>query len=381
MKADPVPLLADLVAIPSPSAAPNRPMTDYAEKFLRPRGWRIQTFRYRDEAGTEKRQLIATTPGRRLRPELALCAHTDTVGWDPAWRDATTLSRRAGRLQGRGTCDMKGFIAAALAAVSDLDPGRLDRPLALVLTADEEVGCLGAKRLLAQNEFHPKYAIIGEPTSLRPVRAGKGYGLAEITVQGREAHSAYPGQGASAIYPAAALVTQTAELGKAIASRRHGFFDPPHPTLNVGVLTGGRAKNIVPGECRFLLEWRPVPGVHSAALLRPLHRAAARVPRSHPGCTAAINVLRDDAGFETPAASRLVRALEEVSGHRATAIAFNSEAPQFRALGAEVAVFGPGDMRVAHRTGEFLPARELAAAVRLLRAVIARFCGPRLAQP
>ena len=129
-----------------------------------------------------------------------------------------------------------------------------------VLTAEEEIGCIGASRLVADNALRPRRMIIGEPTSLRPARAGKGYCLAEVTVWGKEAHSAHPQQGVSAIYHAARLITAIEELAGPLATETHSFFEPAFTTVNIGTIEGGTAKNVVPGLCRFQLEWRPIPG-------------------------------------------------------------------------------------------------------------------------
>jgi acetylornithine deacetylase len=220
-----------------------------------------------DEQGTKKFNLVAVTP-RSIADgdevELALVGHTDTVPFDPAWTEALTLTEREGKLYGRGACDTKGFIAAALMAVEQIDLARLQRPLALVFTADEEVGCHGAKQLAESGALRARYAIVGEPTSLVPVRAGKGYCLAEIVVGGREGHSAYPALGASAIFRAARLIARIEAVAERLKEHEHAAFDPPYTTLNVGMINGGTAKNIIAGECRFTLEWRPVPGQAAA---------------------------------------------------------------------------------------------------------------------
>src|SRR6185312_13929359 len=135
------------------------------------------------------------------------------------------------------------FISAALQAIEGMDPAALRKPLALVFTADEEVGCIGAKRLSEAKPFTARYAIVGEPTSLQPMRAGKGYCLAEITVRGREAHSAYPAIGASANFRAARLITAIEQIALELQADQAPGFDPPFTTLNVGVLRGGTAKN------------------------------------------------------------------------------------------------------------------------------------------
>src|SRR4029079_12806900 len=186
-----------------------------------------------------------------LQIELALVGHTDTVPFDPNWNEALALTERDGKLFGRGACDTKAFIAAALTAVESLDLEKLTKPLALVFTSDEEIGCLGAKRLAAAKPLTARYAIVGEPTSLQPMRGGKGYCLAQITVRGREAHSAYPQLGASAIFRAARLLGRIEKTAEQLKDDQRAGFDPPHTTLNIGLINGGSAKNIIPGECRF----------------------------------------------------------------------------------------------------------------------------------
>src|SRR6185295_12121672 len=199
--------------------------------------------------------------------ELALVGHTDTVPFDPLWTEATTLTEKDGKLFGRGACDTKAFIAAMLTATEGCDLNSLKRPLALVFTADEELGLFGAKRLAAAKALHPRIAIVGEPTSLQPMRAGKGYCLTEVTVRGREAHSAYPAIGASAIFRAARLIERIEAIAEQMKDDQHEGFDPPYTTLNVGLISGGTGKNVIPGVCRFTLEWRTVPGQDPARVL------------------------------------------------------------------------------------------------------------------
>src|SRR5947209_11703113 len=243
--------LAELVRIDSRSSNSNGAVIDYARARAEAAGLIPRVTSYADERGVEKFQMVAFAPAETDEVELALVGHTDTVPFDPAWAEALTLVEREGRLYGRGACDTKGFVAAALAAVEGARVRALARPLALVLTADEEVGCLGAKRLAESRTFRARHAVVGEPTSLRPVRAGKGYCLAEITVRGREAHSAYPGLGASAIFRAARLIERIESIAEELKSDQRAGFDPPYTSANVGIINGGSARNVVAGECHF----------------------------------------------------------------------------------------------------------------------------------
>lgn len=368
--------LARLVAIDSVSARSNSGVIAYMRERAEAAGMSVRLHPYTDERGVEKTNMVATlgpiTPDQAV--ELALVGHTDTVPYDASWNEALTLSPQDGKLYGRGACDTKGFIASAITAIEGCDAASLRRPVALVLTADEEVGCLGAKRLAEERALTARYSIVGEPTGLQPIRAGKGYCLAEVVVRGREGHSAYPALGASAIFRAARLISHLERIAFELKQERHDEFDPPHTTLNVGVVSGGTAKNIIAGECRFTLEWRPVPGQKAARVLDMLS-AAVNDERSHDETfDCEINVLRIDEGMETPGDSKLVRVLEEATGQRAGTISFGTEAPEMQRLGAEAVVLGPGDIRVAHRTGEFVPIAELRQCVQILARAIEYFC-------
>ncbi|HEX8852612.1 MAG TPA: M20/M25/M40 family metallo-hydrolase, partial [Pyrinomonadaceae bacterium] len=229
--------LADLVRIDSVSSRANAEVIDYAAALVVKAGLRPRLHTYADARGVEKTQLVALSPQATDAEtiELALVGHTDTVPFDPAWTEALTLTERDARLYGRGACDTKGFIAASLAALTRVRLDSLRRPLALILTADEEVGCIGAKHLVETKALGSvRYAVVGEPTRLQPMRAGKGYCLAEVTVRGREGHSAYPALGASAILRAARLVTRVEAVAEQLREDTHEFFDPPHTTVNVG---------------------------------------------------------------------------------------------------------------------------------------------------
>jgi acetylornithine deacetylase len=368
--------LKDLVAIDSVSTRSNAEIISYLAKRCETAGFTVKRFPYVDDAGVEKINLVAVAQTSISDPktELALVGHTDTVTFHPAWIEALRLTEKDGELFGRGACDTKAFISAALTAVERTDLSKLKKPLALVFTADEEVGCLGAKRLAQARAFTARYAIVGEPTSLQPMRAGKGYCLAEITVRGREAHSAYPQLGASAIFRAARLLGRIEQIAGELKHDQRAGFDPPYTTMNVGLIEGGTAKNIVAGECRLTLEWRTIPGQESDYALDLVRQAAADLRHQDADFICEIDAARADESFETRADSELVRFLEGSSGQASGTVAFGTEAPSMIDLDAEAVVFGPGDIRVAHRTGEFVPIDQLNECVGILQQAIVRFC-------
>ncbi len=364
-----VELLSDLIRIPSNSAVSNRPLVDYATNILRVSGWSTREFPYKDSAGIENVNLIAAPPGQNAgdpNVDLVFMCHTDTVPYAADWPNAVDPILKDGNLHGCGACDVKGYLACLLAILSR-DPRRNGlQGLRLVLTAEEEIGCIGAAHLFAANALRPRRMVIGEPTKLRPARAGKGYCLAGVTVHGKEAHSAHPQQGVSAIYHAARLIAAIEELARQKTTQTHPFFDPGFTTINVGTIAGGTAKNIVPGRCVFQLEWRPIPGEPAESVLESVAQIVGRMHREDPTFHAEIQPLRQQPGFETPADAPLVRRVESLTGRPATSIPFGSEASIFAPAAEEVIVFGPGDMRTAHSSREYVPLAELDAAVACL---------------
>ena len=367
--------LSDLVAIDSVSSRSNVEIVSYLAARCEAAGLSITRFPYTDDAGIEKINLIALSQaGSGTAVELALVGHTDTVPYDSGWFDALHLIEEDNKLFGRGACDTKAFISAALTAIEGIDLGNLKRPLALVFTADEEVGCLGAKRLAEGQPFTARYAIVGEPTSLQAMRAGKGYCLAKITVRGREAHSAYPQIGESAIFRAARLIERVEQIAEELENEQSSAFDPPYTTVNVGLIEGGTAKNIIAGECRFTLEWRNIPGQELDHVLNLVNQAVHDLQQQDADFVCEVEASRADDSFETPADSQLVSFFEQATGNSSGTVAFGTEAPSMIALGAEAVVFGPGDIRVAHRTGEFVPVDQLNRCVHILKQAIEHFC-------
>jgi len=369
--------LAELVAIDSVSSRSNAEIIEYLAHVCEALGFRVTRYPYADDKGVEKINLIALagpTFSGKPEAELSLVGHTDTVPYDPNWDEALKLTEREGKLYGRGACDTKAFIAAVLTAVETVDLKQLTKALALIFTADEEIGLIGAKRLAEARALHSRYAIVGEPTSLRPMRAGKGYCLAEIKITGREAHSAYPALGSSAVFGAARLIAAIEKFAGTLEGEQHVAFDPPFTTLNVGLVHGGTAKNVIAGECRFTLEWRPIPGQDPKRLLDLLFAAIENEKSRDSNFVCEVDAARADEGFETSSDSALVNMLEELTGNPSGTVAFGTEAAQVSKLGAEAAVLGPGDIRVAHRTGEFVPIAELEACVSVLRQAIEQLC-------
>ena len=370
---DLVETLQQLVAIDSTSSRTNLPVLDWLEPRVQRLGFETRRMTWLDAAGVEKGNLIG-----RLGPDepggLALVGHTDCVPFDSDWGEALSGTVRDGRLYGRGSADTKGSIAAMLSAASRVRPGR--GPLWLLFTADEEVGCQGAKALAHEGRIRPAKAIIGEPTRLVPVRAHKGYCAVDVTLTGVEGHSAFPDVGASAIHAAVRLVGEIERIQARLAAEHSDpVFSPPHTTFNVGIIRGGKARNVLAGECFFTLEWRPLPAQAPGRALEMVDAASRALEEAGGGkLQVSRTPLRVDPAGVTPPEAEVVRFLEAESGNGSTAIPFGTELPELIHLGAEACVFGPGDIRVAHRTGEFVPLPELHQAAEIYGRAIARFC-------
>jgi acetylornithine deacetylase len=370
---DLVPLLKALVAIDSTSTRSNRPVLDLLEGEVRAAGFDVRRTTWLDASGVEKANLVCRR-GPDEAGGLALVGHTDCVPYDEDWKEALSGEVRDGCLHGRGAADTKAFLAAALTAVARVRTARA--PLTLAFTADEEVGCLGSKQLLAEGRVHPRHAIVGEPTSLVPVRAHKGYCAVEVRIEGVEGHSAYPDVGASAIHAMGRLWTELEQIGRTLGRELDPDFSPPTCTWNVGVIAGGKARNIIAGECRFSYEWRPLPAQDPRRALRLLEEALRKLEEESGGrLRTAIAPLRADPAAVTPAEAEIVRFLEAESGNRSTTVPFGTELPEVIGMGAEACVFGPGDIRVAHRTGEHVEIAQVERATAILARAVERFCG------
>ena len=341
-----VELLRQLVSISSVSRESNRGVIAYTQSVLANAGWSFQEQAYLDPSGVEKINLVAWPAGlppKDRTVELALVCHTDTVPYAADWTDATALISEGDDLKGCGACDVKGFLACLLAVAGQIEK--------------------------------PKFAIVGEPTSLRPIRAGKGYCLAEVTVIGREAHSAFPEKGESAIYRAARLIVEIEKIAERLKEFRSDDFSPPFTTINIGEIQGGVAKNVVPPSCRFLLEWRPIPGQDPNMVPGLVESVAENLAKADSGFRCDIKLLRTQEGFAVSEECELVGALAGASGNAYGSVAFGTEAPWLKKMGAEAVVFGPGSMLSAHSPREFVPLPELARCVEILKTVIYELCG------
>ena len=359
---NPSEILRKLVAIPSVSSLSNGPLLDVIEQMLVPCGWNTQRLEYVAADGVMKANLIAV-PERFAASlpdvELLFVCHTDTIPYQATWGGATQLTEVDGLLHGCGACDVKGSLAGLLAAAMAVDTAELRASVAFAFTSEEEIGCIGATKVAASGALRPRRVIVCEPTSLRPAPAGKGYGLAEVRVTGAEAHSAFPAKGSSAILTAAQFIIGLESRLRSKESAKDLRFYPPVTTFNVGVIHGGSAKNIVAGDCQFLVEWRPIPSEDPREGGRMLQQLAEEIESERSPCKIEVKVTRADAGFENKPDSTLGAVLMAQLNREETGISFGSEATRFAPIAGEVVVIGPGDMETAHSERECVSIAEL----------------------
>ncbi len=352
-----------LIGFDTTSRDSNLALIGYVEAFLAGHG--VASRRVANPEGT-KANLYATV-GPSVPGGVVLSGHTDVVPVDgQAWSsDPFTLTRRGERLYGRGTCDMKGFLALALAAVPACAEGRRARPLHLAFSYDEEVGCLGAPSMIRELVTElpsPLAVIVGEPTNMEVVSGHKGISTWRVTVTGHEAHSSLTHLGVSANMVAVGLMARLRDLADALT--QHGdaasLYHPPHATVTIGLIQGGTAVNILARECSFVFDLRTPPGQDPDAIIAPFLAACAAED-------AALKLQFPDAGVQvqrrsaTPsfapeidgAAELLARRLAGDNGP-ARAAAYAAEAGQFQGAGFSTIICGPGSIEQAHQADEYM---------------------------
>ncbi len=372
-------MLARLIASPSVSSVSpefdmgNTELIGLLAEWLEALGFHIEIVPVQDEPA--KSNLIATLG--EGSDGLVLAGHTDTVPYDAArWTyDPFTLTEVNGKLFGLGTSDMKGFLAIAIEVARRYSGQRLRRPLVILATADEESTMRGAERLVEIGRPRARYAVIGEPTGLVPIRMHKGVAMESLSLTGRSGHSSNPQLGINAIdgmhTALGVLMSWRSELSE---RHRHDGFDVPHPTLNLGFIHGGDNPNRICGHCALHFDLRLLPGMDMETLRPELEQRLREALRDSGLDLELRNLDVKVPAFETPADAELVKMLEGLTGQAARSVAFASEAPHLQELGIETVVLGPGDIEQAHQPDEFLSIDRIEPTIELLENLINRVC-------
>lgn len=366
-------LLARLVAWPTVSSRPVDGILGELADRLDAVGMRVERLAA-DESGKCNLVCTAGPPGT---DGVILSGHLDVVPVEgqPWTSDPFVLTRRDEHLVARGACDMKGFVAATVAALARTPPRELRRELMLIFTYDEEIGCLGSRRLAdlfsEQGRPTPTLALVGEPTSFQMLRMHPGHAAARITCRGRAAHSSKPDLGQNAIRLAARVLDRLEVIAERwrLDRRFSDLLERPFVVMNVATIHGGSAINIVPDRCVVEFGFRPLPGMDPQALFEELRQEV------EPLGAVEAELVRVTPALLTPEGTALEAVLRPFAvDPRLGAAAFATDGGNFERMGVRTIVFGPGSIDVAHKADEFVPRSELHRAVDIVDEVVGRRC-------
>lgn len=372
-------MLRSLIETPSVSCTDpridqsNLAVVEHLANWLDELGFSVELMRLPNQP--EKANLVATLgsgPGG-----LVFAGHTDTVPCDPAlWRsEPFRLAERDNRFYGLGTCDMKGFFALAIEAAKRYLDAPLRQPLILLATADEECSMDGARFLAERGSPAARYAVVGEPTGLKPQRMHKGMMMEAIRIQGRSGHSSDPSLGSNALDAMHLVLGEIKAFRAELAARyQHASFDVNVPTMNLGCLHAGDNPNRICGHAELQIDLRALPGMDNAALheelvkrlmpFGPANDVDLEVSQIHPPVPP----------FETPASAEIVQVVERLTGTTAGAVAFGTEAPFYQQMGIDSVVMGPGHIDQAHQPDEYLDQSQIEPTIEVLSALIRELC-------
>jgi acetylornithine deacetylase len=372
--------ISRLVAFDTTSSKSNLALIEDVETYLHEFG--VETFRITNDDGT-KSNLYAVV-GPKVEGGVVLSGHTDVVpveGQD--WKtDPWTVVEKDGKLYGRGVADMKSFSAIGLSLVPEMLQAGLKRPIIFALSYDEEVGCLGAPRMISQiadRVPEPAAVIVGEPTNMKVIDGHKGIAAFRVTVTGYITHSSQTDRGVSAVEAAAKLITKITDMraAKAAAADKTSPFTPPYSTMTVNVVHGGMQLNIMAGEAWFEWDLRVIPGDSQQDIIDEFTDFAlgveAEMRAKAPGCRIVIEQMTSAPALgpdeDNPAAD-LVKA---ITGSNSTdVVAYAAEAGQFQEAGFSVVVCGPGSINNAHQPDEFITIDQVREGTKFLRRLIER---------
>jgi len=377
-------LTKTLVEMPTVSTDSNMAVIRFLQDYLHQLGARSQVTQ--DATGTKAN--LWTTFGPDIDGGVVLSGHTDVVpieGQD--WTsDPFTLRGGDGKLFGRGTCDMKGFIACALAVAPHFARADLKRPLHFAFTYDEETGCLGAKVMLAalrDSGRRPAVCIIGEPTGMKVIEGHKGCCENTTTFRGLEGHGSMPSVGVNAVEYAARYIGELLRIADDLKPRAptHSRFDPPWTTINVGAISGGVAHNVIPNVCTLDWEFRPINRDDKSYVRARIETYADTVllPQMqavYPEAAIQIDYVGDVDGLDPMPDSEAVTLVQELTGGNSVELVpFGTEAGLFQDLGISTVVCGPGHIAQAHKPDEFVELAQLDACLAMLMRLL-----PKLAR-
>lgn len=367
---DVVELTKKLVSMKSVSRISNVPITQFIADLLKEAGWQIEWKAYDDKYGVPKANIVAKLG--EGSGGVAFCSHNDTVpGQEQDW-PAFDPYIEDGKLYGRGSCDMKGPLAATLVSALQVDPKHLEKPIYIVVTADEELGLDGARFLAKESQLlqndQIKYGIIAEPTSLIPVYSHKGFGDITVISKGRAAHSS-TGLGESALIKAIPFLNALYEIDQMVQqdpSFMNDIYTPAHHAINLTVDSGEAALNVMAPQTIIEISVRCMPNSRSRELISMIEEKARRHGLEASNQT--VDALLTDVD------SDLVQLCTKLTGKEPETVPYGTDGNYLMNCIEQLVILGPGDIALAHTVGEYVPVDELYAAVNLYTSLIERLC-------
>lgn len=372
--------LQQLVALPSVSCAvpewdmSNRAVIDYLANCFADLGFNTQVMPL---AQSGKANLVATLGSGD--GGLVLAGHSDTVPYDAnRWQsDPFTLTEKDGKLYGLGATDMKGFFPVIIEAVKPYISQTFKHPLVVLATADEESSMSGA-RTLAKTGIPgatPRYAVIGEPTELVPIRMHKGIMMEAVRVRGQSGHSSNPALGKNALEAMNEVMNELISLRTELQFKyRNAGFSVQTPTLNLGCIHGGDGANRICGDCELHFDLRLLPGMDNDELRAAIQQRLTPIAERSGTDIVLSSLFEGVDPFGEDAQSELVKICEALTGNHSESVAFATEAPFMQQLGMQTVVMGPGSINQAHQPDEFIPLDQIEPAVKIVRGLIEKYC-------
>lgn len=372
--------LSQLIALPSVSSTSaeldqgNRGVIDTLANWLEGLGFKIDIQPI--NADGSKANLIATLGSGDQG--LVFAGHTDTVPFNAErWAsDPFKLEQKDQRWYGLGATDMKGFFPVVLAAIEQYcqQPEKLKQPIIILATADEESSMSGARALAASGKPKARYAVVGEPTGLRPIRMHKGIMMESIRITGKAGHSSNPALGQNALEAMHTAMAELLAFRNELQQQKHPAFAIEVPTLNLGCIHGGDNPNRICGSSELHFDLRALPGMDNHTLRADIVKRMQKISQQVGMPIEVSSLIEGVSSYEEPEHSELVSICQQLTGHQAEAVAFATEAPFLQQLGMQTLVLGPGSIDQAHQPDEFISLEQIQPAVDIYQQLIQRCC-------
>ena len=369
--------LSQLVALPSVSCTDpnidqgNQAVIDLLASWLSQFGFNCEIM----PISVGKANLIATLGSGS--GGLVLAGHTDTVPCDAQlWAsDPFKVSERNGNLYGLGIADMKGFFPAVLNAAQAFSKTKLKAPLIIIATCDEESSMAGAKALVEASKPQARFALIGEPTSLKPIRLHKGVMMERVKILGNSGHSSDPSLGNNALDAMTLVMSDLMAFRAEMQKKYHNpAFTIPYPTLNLGCIHGGDNPNRICGQCELQFDLRPLPDMNTDDIRQQIGQRLKRIALQQQIQIEYEAIFEGTPPAETPADSPFVKMVERLTQSESGSVAFGTEAPYFRQLGMDTIILGAGSIETAHQPNEYLPIKNISPLLLWLKQLIHHYC-------